>query len=54
MVRRMQVLLKHGKQPENVLVDLPCTMFMTDNRNFTVVEDIARLVKFSPNVTVCF
>eukprot|EP00892_Ulva_mutabilis_P008390 jgi/Ulvmu1/5923/UM026_0045.1 len=46
-----QVLLKHGKQPESVLVDLPCTMFMTDNRNFTVVEDIARLVKFSPNVT---
>lgn len=47
-----QVLLKHGKQPTSVIVDLPCSLFMIDNRNLTVVEDIARLLEFSPHITV--
>jgi hypothetical protein len=46
------VLLKHGRQPESVLVDLPCTLFMMDNRNLTIVEDIARLLQFSPRMSV--
>jgi hypothetical protein len=45
------VLLKHGLQPTSVLVDLPCTLFMIDNRNLTVVEDMAQLIKFSPAMT---
>lgn len=48
-----QVLLKHGHQPSTVLVDLPCTLFMIDNRNMSVVEDMARLLTFSPKMTVC-
>lgn len=48
-----QVLLKHDHQPTSVLVDLPCTLFMMDNRNLTVVEDMAKLLSFSPSMTVC-
>ena len=47
-----QVLLKHGHQPSSVLVDLPCTLFMIDNRNVSMVEDMARLLEFSPAMTV--
>lgn len=47
-----QVLLKHGHQPTTVLVDLPCTLFMIDNRNMSVAEDMARLLTFSPEMTV--
>jgi hypothetical protein len=47
-----QVLLKHNHQPTTVLVDLPCTLFMIDNRNLTVVEEIAKLLRFSPEMTV--
>ena len=47
-----QVLLKHDHQPTSVLVDLPCTLFMMDNRNLTVVEDMAKLLSFSPTMTV--
>jgi hypothetical protein len=46
------VLLKHGHQPTTVLVDLPCTLFMNDNRNLTLTEDIAKLLEFSPNISV--
>lgn len=49
----VQVVLKHGRQPESVLVDLPCTLFMIDNRNLTIIEDIARLLQFSPRISVC-
>ena len=48
----LQVLLKHGHQPTTVLVDLPCTLFMIDNRNMSVVEDVARLLTFSPAMSV--
>lgn len=46
-----QVLIKHSRQPSSVLVDLPCTLFMIDNRNLTLVEDIARLLTFSPYIS---
>lgn len=48
----MQVVLKHGKQPTSVIVDLPCTLFMLDNRKLPMVEHVARLLTFSPRVTV--
>jgi hypothetical protein len=47
-----QVLLKHGHQPTSVLVDLPCTLFMMDNRNLTVIERIASQLHFSPAMSV--
>jgi hypothetical protein len=47
-----QVLLKHGHQPTTVLVDLPCTLFMMDHRNLTIIEKIARNLHFSPAMTV--
>ena len=52
----MQVVVKHGKQPKSVVVDLPCTLFMLDNRQLPIVEHVARLLTFSPRVSVrpCF
>jgi hypothetical protein len=47
-----EVLLRHGVQPTHVVVDLPCSLFMLDNRDVAVVEDVARLLEFSPTVTV--
>lgn len=46
-----QVVLKHGKQPKSVVVDLPCTLFMLDNRQLPIVEHVARLLTFSPRIT---
>jgi hypothetical protein len=48
----MQVVLKHGKQPTTVVVDLPCTLFMLDNRKLPIIEKIARLLAFSPKISV--
>jgi hypothetical protein len=50
----VQVVLKHGKQPTSVVVDLPCTLFMLDNRKLPIVEHIARLIAFSPKISVRF
>jgi hypothetical protein len=49
----LQVLLKHGRQPDTVLIDLPCTLFMMDNRNLTMIEEIAKMLDFSPRIKVC-
>ena len=48
----MQVVIKHGKQPTSVIVDLPCTLFMLDSRKLPIVEHVARHLTFSPRITV--
>jgi hypothetical protein len=47
-----QMILKHGHQPTTVLVDLPCTLFMIDTRNLTIVEEIASRLPFAKEVSV--
>jgi len=47
-----QVLVRHGRHPTTLLVDLPCTLFMMDNRNLTLAEDVAKLLDFSADMQV--
>ena len=49
---RRQAELSHGNQPTSVLVDLPCTLFMMDNRKVPVVEEIAGMLHFAPPTVV--